>query len=81
MVMDVLRKMLRMGSIRSSIRNRRISGYLTREDLRTLEDASRRKPKYAKKFTQSFECGGCNYKWFYESSRCPVCESFQFRKA
>ena len=66
--------------IRNRIRTK-ISGFLTREDLETLEEASRRKPKYEKKFTQAFNCIVCNYKWFYKTIKCPACESIDVRQA
>lgn len=54
---------------------RRIKGFLNNEDMEMLEEASRRKLKYPKMFVASWLCGTCNYKWFYQTLRCPSCSS------
>ena len=55
----------------------RISGWLTREDLDLLEEASKRKLKYAKNPAKKFKCNECEYTWLYTSLRCPLCSSQQ----
>ena len=54
---------------------RGLHGFLTREDMVVLEEASRRKLKYPKVFTATVRCGTCDYKWFYKTAKCPACES------
>ncbi len=53
----------------------RIRGWLTREDIEMLEEASKRKLKYPKNPAKKYVCGACEYSWFYYSVRCPVCSS------
>ena len=59
---------------------KKVSGWLTSDDLKTLEEAGERKLKYKKVATQKWICGSCDYSWFYSSSRCPVCESSEMKK-
>ena len=54
---------------------RDIRGFLTREDMVVLEEASRRKLKYPKVFTSLLRCTACDYNWFYKAAKCPACES------
>jgi rubrerythrin len=53
----------------------RIRGWLTKEDIELLEEASKRHYKYPKNPAQKFKCSDCNYMWFYSSVKCPVCAS------
>ena len=53
----------------------RLRGFLTREDLNMLEEASTKKTKYKKCFPKKFTCPSCGYNWFYETVRCPSCSS------
>ncbi len=54
---------------------RRIHGFLSREDVALLEEASKRKLKYPKVFTSLLKCTNCDYNWFYKTAKCPACES------
>lgn len=59
---------------------KRIKGFLTRDDVELLEEASTRKPKYKKATVHSWSCNACNYKWFYKSSKCPICSSHSVKE-
>jgi predicted Zn-ribbon and HTH transcriptional regulator len=52
-----------------------LSGFLSREDVRLLQDASIRKPKYKKIYTKKWNCKKCDYNWFYHTLKCPTCSS------
>ncbi len=58
---------------------KRIKGFLTREDMEMLQEASKRKLKYPKIFTKSLKCTACDYKWFYNTAKCPACESTEIK--
>jgi len=53
----------------------RIRGWLTKEDVERLDEASKRQYKYPKRPAQKFKCSDCDYTWFYSSVNCPVCSS------
>ena len=50
-----------------------IRGYLTKKDMDMLRQASKRQLKHKKVFPKKFNCGSCNYTWFYQSVKCPSC--------
>ncbi|MFH0832749.1 MAG: hypothetical protein V1900_03465 [Candidatus Aenigmatarchaeota archaeon] len=52
---------------------KRIRGFLTREDIALLEEASQRKLKHPKSVVRRYSCNSCNYNFFYKSVKCPVC--------
>jgi rubrerythrin len=52
-----------------------VRGWLTREEVEILEEASKRKLKYPKNPAKKFTCGECSYTWLYPSVRCPICSS------
>jgi hypothetical protein len=55
----------------------RISGWLSKEDIEVLEEASKRKLKYAKNPAKKFKCNSCEYIWLYTAVRCPLCSSLE----
>ncbi len=55
----------------------RITGWLTKDDVELLEEASKRKLKYAKNPAKKFRCAECEYVWLYTSLNCPLCASKQ----
>ena len=55
-------------------------GFLTRNELEVLEEASQR-PFRAKKPAQKYLCGECNYAWLYKSMKCPTCSSDKIEAA
>lgn len=55
----------------------RITGWLSKEDVELLEEASKRKLKYAKNPAKKFKCNECDYVWLYTAVRCPLCSSPQ----
>jgi rubrerythrin len=55
--------------------HKRIRGWLTKEDVRMLEEASKRVLKYPKNPAKKYGCDDCNYTWLYSSVKCPVCAS------
>ncbi len=59
---------------------KRINGFLSKDDLDLLEQASTRMPKYKKTQVHSWLCRSCHYQWFYKSVKCPVCESKQIKE-
>lgn len=59
---------------------KRFRGFLTSEDIKVLEEASVRQPKYKKVFVKKWSCGSCNYNWFYNSMKCPSCASPQIKE-
>lgn len=58
----------------------KIRGFLTKDDLKLLEEASKRQLKYKKNPAQKWKCGDCEYTWLYSASRCPVCSSLKATK-
>jgi rubrerythrin len=56
---------------------KRMSGWLTKEDIVKLEEASKRVLKYPKNPAKKYACGECNYTWLYSSLKCPVCASLK----
>lgn len=32
-----------------------------------------RKPKYAKAQIETWKCGACDFTWYYQTMRCPLC--------
>lgn len=56
------------------IRKLRSRGFLTREQLEVLEEASQR-PFKVKKPAQKYSCSECSYEWFYKAMKCPTCSS------
>jgi len=54
-------------------------GYLTREDLDMLEQASARVLKHKKTFVAKSTCKSCSYSWFYDTIKCPSCESKEIK--
>ena len=59
---------------------RGIKGYLTRDDLDVLEEASKRVLKYPKQYVQKYKCGSCSYEWLYNAVKCPVCSTSDVKK-
>jgi len=57
----------------------KFNGFLTREDVELLQEASLRKPKYKKIYTKKWNCGSCSYVWFYQTLKCPSCSSAQIK--
>ncbi len=57
----------------------KLNGFLTREDVDLLQEASVRKPKYKKIYTKKLSCGACDYTWFYSTLRCPSCSSTEIK--
>lgn len=53
----------------------KLSGFLSKDDMEILQDASIRKPKYKKIYTKKWNCSKCSYDWFYQALRCPSCSS------
>ena len=62
----------------SSLRG--IKGYLTRDDIDVLEEASKRVLKYPKQYVQKYKCSSCNYEWLYSAVKCPVCSTSGVKK-
>ena len=62
----------------SSLRG--IKGYLTRDDLDVLEEASKRVLKYPKQYVQKYKCASCSYEWLYNAVKCPVCSTSDIKK-
>lgn len=60
---------------RLSNAKRRVRGWLTKEDIAMLEEASKRVLKYPKNPARKFGCDECSYTWLYSSVKCPVCAS------
>lgn len=60
---------------------KRLHGWLTHDEVELLEEASKRKLKYAKNYAQKYKCKDCEYSWFYTSLKCPLCSSTQTEKA
>ncbi len=58
----------------------RFRGFLTSEDVRMLEEAAVRQPKYKKVFVKKWSCGSCSYNWFYNSLKCPACSSAEIKE-
>ncbi len=58
----------------------RVRGFLTSEDVRMLEEAAVRQPKYKKVFVKKWSCGSCSYNWFYSSLKCPACSSVEIKE-
>lgn len=58
----------------------RIKGYLTKDDIELLEEASKRVYKHAKNPAKRFECGECQYAWLYPTLKCPICASMQIKQ-
>ena len=54
---------------------KRIRGWLTKEDVQLLEEASKRVLKYPKNPAKKYGCTDCNYIWLYSSVKCPLCSS------
>ncbi|MCX6815646.1 MAG: hypothetical protein NT120_02230 [Candidatus Aenigmarchaeota archaeon] len=54
---------------------KRMTGWLTKDDITKLEEASKRVLKYPKNPAKKYECNDCNYTWLYSSMKCPVCSS------
>jgi rubrerythrin len=52
----------------------RIRGFLTKDDIALLEEASQR-PVKPRKPAERFRCIECNYTWLYKAARCPLCSS------
>lgn len=52
----------------------RIRGFLTKDDIALLEEASTR-PVKARKPAQRYKCCDCDYTWLYKTARCPMCSS------
>jgi rubrerythrin len=59
---------------------KRIRGWLTKDDIEKLEEASKRVLKYPKNPAKKYGCSDCNYTWLYSSLKCPVCSSQNTRK-
>ena len=59
---------------------RGIKGYLTRDDIDVLEEASKRVLKYPKQYVQKYKCGSCSYEWLYNAVKCPVCSTADIKK-
>ena len=53
----------------------KLNGFLSRDDMKILKEASVRKSKYKKIHTKKWNCVKCNYDWFYKTIRCPTCSS------
>ena len=58
----------------------RIRGYLTKDDIAILDEASKRVYKHAKNPAKHYQCGECEYHWLYLSMKCPVCSSVQIKQ-
>ena len=56
-------------------RIKRISGWLSHDDIEMLEEASKRVLKYPKNPAKKYGCDECSYTWLYSSVKCPVCAS------
>ncbi len=54
---------------------KKVRGWLTKDDIEMLEEASKRVLKYPKCPAKKYSCGDCNYTWLYSSMKCPVCAS------
>jgi rubrerythrin len=54
---------------------KKIRGWLTKEDIELLEEASKRVLKYPKNPAKKYGCEDCSYTWLYSSVKCPVCSS------
>jgi rubrerythrin len=68
-------KRLKKNAKRLSKAKQRIHGWLTKDDIAMLEEASKRVLKYPKNPAKKYGCDDCSYTWLYSSVKCPVCAS------
>ncbi len=54
---------------------KRVRGWLTKDDIHMLEEASKRVLKYPKNPAKKYGCEDCSYTWLYASLKCPLCSS------
>ena len=59
---------------------KRIRGWLSKDDIDMLDEASKRVLKYPKNPAKKYGCDECSYEWLYSSIRCPICSSMRTKK-